>query len=506
MVTKKGIYTLILLLFNRYGMNSKLKSITILALLIIPGVLILVPVGSYASSPSAYVDVTLKNSQTTATPSNFSQMLNVNWSLYASDLNANVSNVRFYTSSSFTSGSELSGWIETNNTTTATSSTVWVNLSSDIISASGSITIYMAFLPTTASWSSHWGLASKLSTNYGQFDNGAKVFPFYCNFAGTSLNTSKWVDNTANAGGTLTINNGMSYTRGTTRNNYPFIYSVSTFSADVFEAYGTIPAGGVTGSYTVTSFGLTSPSNINDNAAIVGDINAVYGLDTQNSGGSQNIVSGLTGGTYVWQVLIPSSSPSVIYGSQNYGTKLSSSTDMPSLPQPLMFEDQENTGINLGPFYWVRVRAYPPDGVMPSVTFGSLTTYTPTNYHISFQQTSLPSGTKWGIRLNNTTSVIWQNSTTQYDNITGLSGNYTFQVINATGYSSNPYTGLLDVSTTNLTQSIVFTGYSIAFVESGLPSGYKWYVNLTDQSGLSESTAGQKISGTAATLYAYEPN
>ena len=66
-----------------------------------------------------YVIVNITNSQGTATPIDFSQMLKVNWSLYSSDLNANVSNVRFYTAYPFTSSHELSGWIETNNTTTA---------------------------------------------------------------------------------------------------------------------------------------------------------------------------------------------------------------------------------------------------------------------------------------------------------------------------------------------------------------------------------------------------
>ena len=161
---------------------------------------------------------------------------------------------------------------------------------------------------------------------------------------------------------------------------------------------------------------------------------------------------------------------------------------------------------NAPTIYYVYTREYPPDGVMPSVTFGSLTTVSTSGHQISFQQTSLPSGTKWGIRLNNTSKVYWLNSTTQYDNITGLSGSYTFQVINATGYASNPYTGLLDVSTTNLTQSIVFTGYTATFTESGLPSGDTWYVNLSDQSGLSESSTGQKLSGNTTSISTHEPN
>ena len=89
-------------------MKRKLKSLMILSLLIIPGVLILVPVGSYASSPSVtyYVPVTLTNTQTTATPANFQQMLKVDWSDYSPYLNSNVSDVRFYNSTSFSSSTD----------------------------------------------------------------------------------------------------------------------------------------------------------------------------------------------------------------------------------------------------------------------------------------------------------------------------------------------------------------------------------------------------------------
>ena len=152
-------------------MNKKIKAVIVLSFLLVTSFSILIPTVD-AASPASYVTITLTNSQTTPTPVNFQQLIKVDWSTYASDLNANVSNVRFYNSTSFSSSTELSGWIEDNNTTTATSSNVWVNLSGTIVPASSTATIYMAFLPTTASWSSHWGLAPQLSTNYGEFDNG----------------------------------------------------------------------------------------------------------------------------------------------------------------------------------------------------------------------------------------------------------------------------------------------------------------------------------------------
>ena len=41
-------------------------------------------------------------------------------------------------------------------------------------------------------------------SNYAEYDDGANVFNFYDNFAGTTLNTSKWT-----ATGTYSINNGI---------------------------------------------------------------------------------------------------------------------------------------------------------------------------------------------------------------------------------------------------------------------------------------------------------
>jgi hypothetical protein len=153
-------------------------------------------------------------------------------------------------------------------------------------------------------------------------------------------------------------------------------------------------------------------------------------------------------------------------------------------------------------------RAYPPAGVMPSVSFGSVTAVsTVLKYQISFAQVTLPAGTKWGIRLNNTTSTTWLNSPNSYDNFTGLSnGTYTYQVINATGYNSNPYSGILTINGANLSQTITFTGYAIASTESGLPQGDTWYLNLSNQPGLSESDTGQHLSSTSTTIDFKLPN
>jgi len=314
------------------------------------------------------IPIILYNSQTQATPTPFQQMIQIN------ETQTPFKNIILYNKTFadfdfiYQNETVIPAWIESNQSGKLT---IWVKLAKRI-PADNSTTIYLESAGSknllSSSGTTGIGEAPQLSSTYAQYDDGASVFNFYDNFAGTSLNTSKWINNIANSGGTLTINNGMSYTRPGSENNYPFIYSTSTFSAGVFETYGDIPSGDAYNLYDLAPFGLSSSSSINDNGAFVGAFGSIYGLMTATSSGSNNKVSGLSGGTYIWQVWIPSSSPSVIYGSQNYGTQISSSTEMPTLPQPIIFADQENTNINLGPFYWVRVRAYPPNGVMPSVT------------------------------------------------------------------------------------------------------------------------------------------
>ena len=453
-----------------------------------------------AASPVSYVTVTLTNSQTTATAKNFSQLIKVDWSTYASDLNANVSNVRFYNSTTFSSSAELSGWIESNNTTTATSSNVWVNLSGTIVPASGSVDIYMGFLATTASWSSHWGLAPQLSTNYGAFDNGVNVFAFYDNFKGTSL-SSKW---TITGSVSYTVNNGISITA--TGANNDGIQSTKTFGiGNVTDIYG-LPGVQGTNGY---SFGTSTIDNQDNGAGIFSSSPKVYVFLTIDSAGNNQVSTNYADAKQVLSTILTSTSS--MSEQANYSDEYSSTADIPTSPLSVSLIQSQGaavSGISGLSFTWVRVRSIPPAGVMPSASFGSVTAVSSSlKYQISFSQATLPSGTKWGIRLNNTTATIWQNSTGEYDNLTTLAaGSYTFQVINATGYASNPYTGLLTIGTANLTQAVTFTGYALTTTETGLPSGDTWYLNLSNQPGLSESASGQHLSGTTSSFSTKLPN
>ncbi len=316
------------------------------------------PVAKNETGPKyTYVPVTISNPESVDTPVNFQQLLKIDWNTYASYLNANISNVRFYNSSSFSSSTELPGWIETNNTTSATSSNVWVNLEDTIVPASGTATIYMAFLPKTSSWSSHWGLAPTLSTRYGQFDNGANVFTNYWNFAGTTLPTG-W------SGSGQVVHNGI-YTNGS--GDYAsYSFPAAKDAPFVLDFYGYNDG---TGSYS--EIGMDNPPT--RNAQIM----------FQESGSGP--VFATTNGVNTVLVAVSTVSAFDIYtmeyistdlavGTINYGTQYDSTAYIPtSVPAVGMYNH------NGGDMFvqWMRTRLYPPDGVMPSASFGTTRTLSP---------------------------------------------------------------------------------------------------------------------------------
>ncbi len=486
-----------------------------------------------ATTPVAYVPITLTNSQSSATPKDFQQLLQINWSAYSSYLNSNVSNVRFFNSTSFSTSNELAGWIETNNTTTAKSSNVWVNLSGTIVPANGTATIYMAFLSTSASWdSTYWGLAPQLSKTYGQFNNAMKVFYLYGNFQGSSMlsgwtvsakagsftptlssNMLEMMDDAADSATALTYNSSFTTKNVIVEASWEYIGSsgncadglgVGIYSSGAESASGGWEPRPSDGYYLFDEYYSNSEPAILYDGSEVSEASVHLPSSGTNYVYSQDIITNssitmsyIYSTSSLYQIGIYSS----LTADVSYSSTISNSYST--------FYFGSSTGGQASDIYlcWFHVRAYPPAGVMPSVSFGSVTVVSSANhYQISFVQTTLPSSLKWGIRLNNATKVIWSNTTGKYNNITLLpNGTYDFKVINATGFASSPYEGTVTINGTNVTKTITFIGYKVKVIETGLFAGYKWYLNISAQPGLSMSS-GQKFTLTSNNTTFYEPN
>ncbi len=378
------------------GLMSELAIVTIKGLTATPS--------SSSSSSSSfalpsgvtyYANVVITNSQSTATPAPFQQEVQIPESDYSNYISYNgvSANFEFF----YNGGSVIPAWIESNSSGTLT---VWLNLANGI-PASNSITVYIGFAPETtnllsSSGTSGIGEAPQLSPSYAEYDDGASVFNFYDNFAGTSLNTNKWTSGTS-SGGTITVNNGITLTYSSSSSGGAWIASTYTLTQSDnviwetnFNMYGTSNFNDVRSRFYFWENGQTGIADNNAYSWLKLVSNIDYGYFTDSDIGaniadamlpyqtilgvlptplsatdyntlSQEILNsnGLTFNTY--------SFPS--YSSIGSGSQSGSNSDTFQLL--IQSSDDGSSGntnqINIA---WTRVRAYPPDGVMPSVTLG----------------------------------------------------------------------------------------------------------------------------------------
>ena len=309
--------------------------------------------------------ITLTNTQSTSTPVGLQVPLDINWSNYQSSLAPDVGNVRFYDSSN----NEMYAWLESGNSNTATTSKVWLKLTQSI-PAGGYITVTMKFLSTSTEYDGvYWGQAPQLSATYGQYDNGAKVFSNYWNFAGTTM-PSGW--NLGDA--TASVNNGLvldvtgaaSYAYGGA--SYGTAISPPFISEGLFSSGSDVIALGLsnnpTPSATTDQFDPSSWASTGGTGGwyIDGDVLWKSGTPTLS-----------TAGNYIEQIVASSStavSASILTTSYTVDNSLAaSSTSWDGNGKYLTIG--YSGAATIGTIYWLRVRAYPPDGVMPIVAYGS---------------------------------------------------------------------------------------------------------------------------------------
>ena len=327
--------------------------------------------------PLYYIPITLSSNG----GSGFQQQITIDSNSYSSYLATDISNLNFQDGS----GNILKSWLESGETNTSTASIYWVQIPNSTITE-----IYAVLYSTSAvsKDSTTTGCEPNYTSTYGQYDNGANVFTFYDNFAGTTLNTSKWIS--AVGSGTITVNNGVQLSTSTAT-GYANIYYKNAFSTDntirealinVYGSSGTDIRDRVSPFYT--DAGTATPS--------IG-----YGFSDQDFG----YMSGTGGFFYAWNdafssVSVPVSSSASVYNlidSQeftntgnfywnsynllyspyysNSGTfTAGSSLNYAGYAATL---DPSQTGTSELNIQWTRTRAYPPNGVMPTTTLGNIT-------------------------------------------------------------------------------------------------------------------------------------
>ena len=311
-----------------------------------------------------YLPITLANSQSTPANTPFQEMISFNSisSGYDSYESANITNIEF-TTGPRAQGAQIQAWIESGASSHAANTVVWLNLPFTI-PAGASNTIYMNFLPfPIVSSSGPTGMAPQLSPTYAEYDNGADIFTNYWNFAGTSLPGSFITAGT----GSYSQNDGITVTASSTV-NYEIIASVSPGSILVdslmeltSSTNGNIEVGYGGGSSTYT---LDDGYTLNFATGYNNLYKYVSGTSSVIATGSQTLT------TAVYSLAL-STTPSQI-GYQNYASVGSATDSSLSLSNFHQFAIGAASSGSIQ-LTWLRTRAYPPGGIMPSATFGSVT-------------------------------------------------------------------------------------------------------------------------------------
>lgn len=333
------------------------------------------------SSPS-YVPILITNKQGASTRSGLQVALNVDFSEYRNYLSSDAGNIRFFNSSTFTSGFELPAWLETysgnssDSASTATSSVVWVNLKGTVIGPSSSITLYMVFESATDFDGINWGEAPELSSTFGGFDNGANVFAYY----------------NVSPSGTLgwTVNGAAGQTSSAPVGSY-------------FDSTSAYYAKSANGNYLDSSIAGLGPNEVLTFWVYTTGLGNVFFLTNSAGNGQMARLDSRGGGNWAglakttsWtQWSAPSSrldeSPNNWYkfdvvingtGAAAYiGSPLNNISTLGTFANSLAISNMGNyiglVGDGLGNSfitYWdgFIVRYYPPNGVSPTVSFGTI--------------------------------------------------------------------------------------------------------------------------------------
>jgi hypothetical protein len=422
---------------------------------------------SWASATAySYIPITLINNQSSATPNPYQVMIQANPSKYSALEAPDLGNIEFC--SSTTCSTILYSWLEGCGnsapygpcSTSSTVATFWVKLTSAINGQTGTkggtLLVYVVFLPKSTEFDRvHRGEAPQLSSSYGLYDNGANVFDLYFNgttsLADFNLGANNAVAHTTGlanpvGGSTITVISLTGYGGGNRVNmilTTPLPAGNPTYG-EVAESYSEITAGGPP--YTADVSGLAGfcgsttagSTTMNAESEDVGLGSSLYAY-IYDANGQQNIVNG--GGTdaattwYYAALAYPgtaSTSFSGIVSTTFYASYATAAGYHPITGSAKLYWCSVGSYSGTYPvglyFNWGRARAYPPNGVAPSVVPGSLSSNPVT---VSIYITS-STGTVTAAVASNVQSSPLGTSESEY----GMSFSAPQETVSANGYIS----------------------------------------------------------------------
>jgi len=264
----------------------------------------------------------------------------------------------------------------------------WIKLGS--IPAYSSEPIYIGFASTSTNLfnGNTVGEAPQLSSSYAEYDNGANIFNYYTNFAGTSL-PSNWDTIGDNGDYSYSVNNGL--TLSVSGTNYPLIWAwyntALSPTNEIFDAYSTsttFSTGVETTEVALSTqkYGNNLPScgvyqtyngysNNQGTSTTSWNIAQAVESSTCDSSSSSSFSGNFVDGVYNvrsinWQAT-GNENAGFDYSNNNWdNTVVSQSNVYFGLG---LYEGSQGDSLNFK-VQWVRERSYPPNGVMPLINIG----------------------------------------------------------------------------------------------------------------------------------------
>jgi len=441
-----------------------------------------------SSSPPKIIyqaPVTIDNTQSTATPNQFQQMINLNETTYSSQIFYCGSSANF--EFSYANNSIIPSWIESNNSGLLT---IWLKLYS--IPASSSITIYINFASLTtnllsSSGTTGIGEAPQLSPSYGEYNNAKKVFPYAISFTNSSDSNKLIFSPDTN----YVIDDGLTIYGGNNANTtfIPVDYSPYTHGL-IYSAYfasnstlGHNP--GSLLSFTSGSFqisGLTYFSGhyyMNMNQNLTADLLS-----------SLIPMSNLTYNDFYEQV--SDNQSEIIYNGHAFYFNITNGANISGQTNIGLFEQQETLHVK---FVIVTNRT----SIMPFVAFGSAQRV----FEITFTESGLPTGATWNVTFNGITL------SSTIDTLTFIepNGTYSYVISSKSGYMASTYSGVINVNGSPVSNSITWKiiTYLITITENGIPNGTFWSATLTGTT-FSGQYINVTLSSTTHIINFNEPN
>lgn len=321
---------------------------------------------SSGNSPLYYLPITINNNQSITSGSNFPCLVVVNSSVYSSYEASNISNINFQDGS----GNILKSWLESGENNSSTSTNYWILLS-DGIGANSGVTIYLVFYSLIANSkdSSVTGTEPNYTGTYGQYDTGSYVFTNYQNFKGTST-PSGWYRGHTGSDPDPTINNGVIVTSSVSGGKW-ISYIGSDWATNPLTVYNEIF--------------LSSQSTYNGQNMVMVSSSSSTSYSWQANEVSYQNASGLeveSNDGYIPAVVFTASPnptlPSIISVYLNTLYVTSSYTDVGSQTGNILASGYLAMSANTGStaaftIQWARQRPAPPNNIMPSSSFGNIT-------------------------------------------------------------------------------------------------------------------------------------